>query len=460
MIDRAEIDETAKQLAVHTSDVQRDYVFGWLLNGIFTQSELGRRLVLKGGNCLRKGYFPFGRFSSDLDFSTHGGLAEQYVIDELNRVCGFVQERAGVTFDTSRTLARPKRSADDDLQIIEARLYFKNFYGEESEMRISVRMDITEFDRLYLPIQSRRLIHAYSDQQDCQADIRCVKLEEQLASKLKCLLQRRHVADFFDFVYCTLIHPDFAVNRSEILNTFLQKTIFRGSPGVAKGLFVELPIKVFSDLWTRHIVCPIASRIDFGAAAAAFGQLIETVFGTVTVSQRQGEFFPAALRNPIMEAGHTMTLLSVTYHGVRRQVEPYSLAYKRRKDGIGREYFYVYDRTGGSSGPGMKALVASGVQHIENTDEKFEPRLPVEITKAGELNGPLHFEAQRRSRGDSLFSHSRPANSAVRKTRPRRYTLECGICGKRFYRDTYSTRLNAHKDTYGNRCIGRTGHMV
>jgi predicted nucleotidyltransferase component of viral defense system len=137
-----------------------------------------------------------------------------------------------VQFDTSRTISRAKRGADDDLEIVEARVYFRDFYGHDSSMMISVRMDVTEWDRLYLPVQTRQLVHAYSDFQNCQAGIRCVKLEEQLASKMKCLLQRRHVADLFDLIYSTLIHPEFAVNRSEIVSTFLRKTIFQSSPGV------------------------------------------------------------------------------------------------------------------------------------------------------------------------------------------------------------------------------------
>lgn len=462
MINRTEVDAVAEELGIHTSNVQRDYVFGWLLNGIYTQSDLGRHLVLKGGNCLRKAYFPFGRFSNDLDFSTNGHLEVAYVAAELNRVCEFVQERAGVTFDTSRTFARPKRGADDRLQIIEARIYFKDFYGAESSMSISVRMDVTEFDRLYLPVQTRRLIHGYSDQQDCQADIRCVKLEEQLAGKLKCLLQRRHVADLFDFVFCTLVHPEFNVERGEIVSTFLRKTIFERSPGIAKGLFIDLPLAVFRGLWSRYIVCPVTARIDFSAAGDAFRQIIDVLFAGIAISERKVEFFPATLRNPIMHAGHTLTLLNVTYHGRWRQVEPYSLTYKMRKDGVAREYFYVYDRTGGSSGPGIKALVASGVQDVENTDETFEPRFPVELTKAGEASGSLYFDAQRKSRGGSLFAPSRPKKPRrrSRSRSSRRYTVQCSICGKRFYRDKYSTRLNPHKDKFGNRCIGRIGYMV
>lgn len=80
------------------------------------------------------------------------------------------------------------------------RVYFKSFYGEE-DLRIRVDLDIKTFDRLFLPIQPQRLIHAYSDAAQCQADIRCVKLEELLASKLKALLQRQHSPDLYDFVH-------------------------------------------------------------------------------------------------------------------------------------------------------------------------------------------------------------------------------------------------------------------
>jgi hypothetical protein len=50
VIDRDEIDATSKLLGVHTSDVQRDYLYGWLLSGLYGDNPLMRdRLVLKGG---------------------------------------------------------------------------------------------------------------------------------------------------------------------------------------------------------------------------------------------------------------------------------------------------------------------------------------------------------------------------------------------------------------------------
>jgi hypothetical protein len=55
MITRDEIDSAAASLSVLPSDVERDYVNGWLLAGIFGVSSLEADLLLKGGNALRKG---------------------------------------------------------------------------------------------------------------------------------------------------------------------------------------------------------------------------------------------------------------------------------------------------------------------------------------------------------------------------------------------------------------------
>jgi predicted nucleotidyltransferase component of viral defense system len=57
MIRRNEIDEKARQFEILPASVERDYVFGWLLFGVFTISALKDRFFLKGGNALRKGYY-------------------------------------------------------------------------------------------------------------------------------------------------------------------------------------------------------------------------------------------------------------------------------------------------------------------------------------------------------------------------------------------------------------------
>jgi hypothetical protein len=49
MIDLDEINAKADEFGLHTSNVQRDYVFGWLIGGLFEVSALRDVVALKGG---------------------------------------------------------------------------------------------------------------------------------------------------------------------------------------------------------------------------------------------------------------------------------------------------------------------------------------------------------------------------------------------------------------------------
>jgi hypothetical protein len=127
--------------------------------------------------------------------------------------------------------------------------------------------------------------------------------------------------------------------------------------------------------------------------------------------------------------------------------------FKRRKDGFGQEYFYAYDRTGGrTSGPALKSFLHPKIQALATTEERFEPRLPVELGKAGEFTGKTFFG------GNYRASFSTRVRSRTGTTRV--YLVECSYCGKRFPRKRYNTRLRPHKDQYGNACYGRSGYIA
>jgi hypothetical protein len=160
---------------------------------------------------------------------------------------------------------------------------------------------------------------------------------------------------------------------------------------------------------------------------------------------------------PVNESYGGMTNMVVPNSRLKDQpvVEPYSLRYMQRRDGVEREYFCVYDRVGGKSGPGIKALVAENLTAIENTEEKFEPQFPIELSKAGELPEDRY-----------LFDPSKPAKRPA-KSRTTAYGFsrtvyiyQCSYCGKQFRRDRMSGTLNPHKNKNGYPCSGRYGIYV
>ena len=177
MIKKEEVEAKSNEFEIHTAHVERDYVFSWLLVGIYTVSPLKDILILKGGNCLRKAYFANTRFSADLDFSIQNALDDNYLAEELNKVCDFVHDATGIIFEKDRTHVEEKFLISTERAVYEAKLYFRDFYGNPNHIIISVRLDVTQFDKIYLPIQNRFLIHPYSDESECKAEIRCVVLQ-------------------------------------------------------------------------------------------------------------------------------------------------------------------------------------------------------------------------------------------------------------------------------------------
>ncbi len=79
MIDRREILDIASRLSLNPHVVEKDYVLGWMLAGIYANPELRESWVFKGGTCLKKCFFETYRFSEDLDFT----LLDPAHIDEI-----------------------------------------------------------------------------------------------------------------------------------------------------------------------------------------------------------------------------------------------------------------------------------------------------------------------------------------------------------------------------------------
>lgn len=391
MIDRQEIEDKSRHFNISPTDVEKDYVYGWILNALFSCSPLGSLLILKGGNGLRKAYLPNTRFSKDLDFSCLQHLDQGFLTRELNKICDFVESQVGIYFSTNQTIVRSK-DLPAGIDAVEARLYFKGFYGEEN-ITLKAQLDITQFDKIYLPIQNREIIHPYSDSADCRAGIRCQKIEEILASKLTTLLHRRKAIDLFDLLYSIIFTNDFSVDRLQVITTFLKKSTFEAHPTVIRDELLAVPLDDFKPLW-KTIVAPLASLFSFDYVLNNFRSVIESLFGLVaaaipalvprfqrrSTSSSRGPIAPSHFlwdaRSVIISSVQSHTLIELTYDGLRRLVEPYRIEYYVRKsDGTGSEYFWGYDTSGGKSGRiGIKQFFCNKIRFARPTNISFTPR--------------------------------------------------------------------------------------
>ena len=340
-----------------------------------------------------------------MDFSVIDSVDPHTLVSQLNDICLYAQDKSGVQFEVDETRVIHKPVFDrEQRQVFEARLYFNSFYKKE-EVIIKVQLDVTTFDKILLPTQTTQIIHPYSDADICTANIRCQKLEEILASKLNALIQRRKASDLFDLIYTIFINNDFEVNRREVITTFLKKTIYEPDPLAAKNLLLSVPAEEHRPFW-KKIVAPIASIFDFDMAILRFNDLVDVLFNLVpapapafvssgisTPRRFTGygsaggggysslSYFPAGLRDILISAGRSNTLVELTYDGYTRLVEPYAFEYRvRKRDGVGMEYFWGWDQSGGKSGKtGIKMFISDKIESVSPTGISFNPRFQVEL---------------------------------------------------------------------------------
>ena len=88
--------------------------------------------------------FPHTRFSNDLDFSGMVPIYEDQLAAELNRICDFVQDQTGVTFETDRNQVRKKANSDKERRIFEGHLDFMDFYETLTTTTLKVHLDVAE----------------------------------------------------------------------------------------------------------------------------------------------------------------------------------------------------------------------------------------------------------------------------------------------------------------------------
>jgi len=98
LIDRQEIMDFTREFGLAPNIIEKDYMLGWLLDGISHHAELGASWAFKGGTCLKKCYFETYRFSEDLDFTlTVSEHHDQgFLVNTFKEIADWIYDASGI----------------------------------------------------------------------------------------------------------------------------------------------------------------------------------------------------------------------------------------------------------------------------------------------------------------------------------------------------------------------------
>jgi len=191
MIRSGEIQKIAHEQGVRDTQIEKDYVIGWILKGISQNLYLKEYLIFKGGTVLKKIWFADYRFSEDIDFTFQGGDWNREKIEsEFLSVCDWIYEESRIKV----TLQAEEGTTDQ----YRSYLRYQGPLGGEKD----VKLDISTNELLYFPIGEKIVIDEYSDNAAAYL-IKVYSLKESLAEKLRCTLQRTIPRDIYDIWYLT-----------------------------------------------------------------------------------------------------------------------------------------------------------------------------------------------------------------------------------------------------------------
>jgi predicted nucleotidyltransferase component of viral defense system len=472
LISKQEVMEFAHELRLAPHIIEKDYVLGWILAGIYQNAGFGKNWVFKGGTCLKKCFFETYRFSEDLDFTLTNTehIDEPYLKDSFSRIAEWVYDQAGIEIPKDTLRFEIYQNPRGTLSV-QGRISYRGPMRKGGDLP-RIKLDLTSDEILVLDPVQREIHHPYSDKPGEGFFAYCYSFEEVFAEKIRALGERERPRDLYDVVQI-FRHEELRPDKTVVLETLKRKCSFKGIPvPTIESLGKEPERTELGAEWgnmLRHQLPALPPLEQFWEELGEFfnwllglvGKIFKPSF-PVPVSGIDPSWRPPAMAQAwhgstsletIRFAASNRLCVDLLYKGSRRLIEPYSL--RRSQEGnfllfavkhdIGEDRSYRVDR----------------IEAAEVSKVSFSPRYLVELTPSGPLNTPdltRPTTGYQKTRIDSQRGHLRSSRT-VFSSGPK-YIFECPLCRKRFTRISNRPSLNKHSDKNGYPCPGRTGIYI
>lgn len=405
MIPKAVIHAVAKEESLRDTTVEKDYVLGWMLHGIADHASLSR-WVFKGGTCLKKCFFETYRFSEDLDFTVQVGdpVGKNAIEVALKEVCDWVAAESGLQFPGDG-LSVEEYTNKQGTASFQAKVTYVGPLALPRRTLQRIKFDITQHELLVDPPDRRRIFHRYADAPVSSAMITCYSVNEILAEKTRALYERQGRArDVYDVVHiCRSFRDDVSPQRArEIL---AKKFEFKALPAPSvDGILARIDNDSLRVNWDQQLAHQLPALppievflTDLRDSLTWWMEPSPTPWGPAPLPVREGETvtpqrFPVAAPTALLRAPGTLAreqalervrfaarnrlCVELTYDGVRRLAEPYSL--RRSRQGNLRLYVFELTRQTRRTDK-LKAYSVEGIRDVSVSSEPFTARWAVEL---------------------------------------------------------------------------------
>lgn len=476
MIGKHEILDVAERMSLQPHIVEKDYVLGWILAGIYAHDEIKDSWVFKGGTCLKKCFFETYRFSEDLDFTLtyEAHLDAAFLKRVFAEIGQWVHDQTGVEvpadgqdFDIYRN---PRGSIS-----CEGKLSYRGPVSPRSMPRI--KLDLMGDERLVLQPVQVAIFHPYSDAPADGMTARTYAYEEVFAEKTRALAERTRPRDLYDVINL-FRNEDARPSATVMLDVLKQKCEHKGI-AIPRLVDLEPHRDTLAGSWKNmleHQLPSLPPLEAFWDALPAFFEwlasgrapIIPTAYrgsaGETVIRQRVLRLPLSSTRQSYIEliryAAANRLLVEIDYRDEKgahstRLIEAYTLARTQAGDVL----LHTHDHTRNAH----RGFRIDRIEGARVTNKSFEPRHQIELAQQGPVRvAPAPYKAPAMSRSTFGGIARTPPGLAKRTSTGVRYVIQCPVCQKKFTRSTNDRKLNAHKNDWGSKCSGsgRNGFLI
>jgi predicted nucleotidyltransferase component of viral defense system len=406
MITKQKIQELSAELGLLASTVNKDYVLGWLLAGVCQHPELSK-WVFKGGTCLKKTYFDTYRFSEDLDFTVpeNAIYSQEAIFAAIKECANEAHKLSGIEFLIDEIEIIPGFNKRQ-IQTFDIKVPFQGPIRQPPKSPQRILFNITQDEKIVSDPEWREIFHGYPDAPNPLMKVLCYSADEILAEKSRALYEREGRArDIYDIVNISRNFRD-QINVDNAKKILKEKFEFKGLPLPNVSLIMARIDKDYVrrswDAQLRHQLPVLPPVDDFleGVEASLYWwiedrvepqshpisvetgeqQVTRTRFSNLGIGRPMPSYISSIPQEPFLNkirfGSRNHLCVIITYNGVDRLVEPYSL----RKPKTGNLLLYVYElQRGGRQSQKIKAFKMNQIQSVTQTEIPFVPRFTIEL---------------------------------------------------------------------------------